>query len=241
MNTQTISWISKTTILYLQLVGGVNWYGLRYNFPCGLISRIYLIIFALFKLADIFPNCRVLSRLTFHQLSQETLSGPRQFGHLWEVLMTTNISYLDQINSLVDNIYLFRYDYQDLVSHNSLVKTSLNTQLDNVWGDQSLQWSSCPNCISVCNERPPCSGRLTRWGRVTHVCVGNLAIIVSENGLSPARWQAITWANAGILLIGPFGTEFNENVFVNHTFHSSKCISKGRLQNGDHFVSASMC
>ena len=51
---------------------------------------------------------------------------------------------------------------------------------------------------------------LTHWGRVTHICVGNLTIIVSDNGLSPYRRQAIIWTNAGILLTGPLGTNFSE-------------------------------
>ena len=51
---------------------------------------------------------------------------------------------------------------------------------------------------------------LTHWGRVTHVCVSKVTIIVSNNGLSPGRRQAIIWNNAGILLIGPLGTNFNE-------------------------------
>ena len=51
---------------------------------------------------------------------------------------------------------------------------------------------------------------LTHWGRVTHMCVGKLTIIVSDNGLSPRRHQAIIWTNAGILLIGPLGTILNE-------------------------------
>ena len=38
----------------------------------------------------------------------------------------------------------------------------------------------------------------------------NYTIIGSDNGLSPARRQAIIWANAGILLIGPFETNFGE-------------------------------
>ena len=50
---------------------------------------------------------------------------------------------------------------------------------------------------------------LTHWGRVTHICVDNLTIIGSDNGLSPGRRQAIIWTNAGILLIGPLGTIFN--------------------------------
>ena len=51
---------------------------------------------------------------------------------------------------------------------------------------------------------------LTHWGRVTHICVGNLAIIGSNNGLSPGRRQAIIWTSAGILLIGRLGTNFSE-------------------------------
>ena len=51
---------------------------------------------------------------------------------------------------------------------------------------------------------------LTHWGRVTHICVGKLTIIGSDNGLSPGRRQAIIWTNAGILLIGTLGTNFSE-------------------------------
>ena len=39
---------------------------------------------------------------------------------------------------------------------------------------------------------------------------GNLTIIASDYGLSPVRPQAIIWTNAGILLIGPLRTNFNE-------------------------------
>ena len=51
---------------------------------------------------------------------------------------------------------------------------------------------------------------LAHWGRVTHICVSKLTIIGSDNGLSPDRRQAIIWTNAGILLIGPLGTNFSE-------------------------------
>ena len=50
---------------------------------------------------------------------------------------------------------------------------------------------------------------LTHWGRVTHICVSDLTIIGSDNGLAPTS-QAITWINAGILLIGPLGTNLSE-------------------------------
>ena len=55
-----------------------------------------------------------------------------------------------------------------------------------------------------------CFQVLTHWGRMTHICVGKLTIIGSDNGLSPGRRQAIIWTNARILLIGPLGTNFNE-------------------------------
>ena len=51
---------------------------------------------------------------------------------------------------------------------------------------------------------------ITHWGRVTHIWVGKLTIIGSDNGLSPGRRQAIIWTNAGLLLIGPLGTNFSE-------------------------------
>ena len=47
---------------------------------------------------------------------------------------------------------------------------------------------------------------LSHWGRVTHLCVGIVTIIGSDNGLSHDRRQATIWTNAGILFIGPLGT-----------------------------------
>ena len=52
---------------------------------------------------------------------------------------------------------------------------------------------------------------LIHWGRVTHICVGKIIIIGSDNGLSPDRRQAIIWTNAGLLLIGPLGINFSES------------------------------
>ena len=78
--------------------------------------------------------------------------------------------------------------------------------------------------------RQPASmqGRATliHWGRVTHICVGNLTIIGSDNGLSPGRRQAIIWTNAGILLIGPLETNFSEILTKIITFSFKKMYSK---------------
>ena len=60
--------------------------------------------------------------------------------------------------------------------------------------------------------------RLTHCGCVAHICVSNLAIIGSDNGLSPGRRQAIIRTNVGILLIGPLGTNFSEILIKVYTF-----------------------
>ena len=50
----------------------------------------------------------------------------------------------------------------------------------------------------------------------------NLPTIGSDNGLSPDRRQAIIWTNAGILLIGPLGTNLSETLSEIHTFSLNK-------------------
>ena len=68
----------------------------------------------------------------------------------------------------------------------------------NVWQDLEMCW--------------------THWGRVTHICVNKQTIIVSDNGLSPGRRQAIIWNNVGLLLIEPLGTNSTEILIEIHTF-----------------------
>ena len=80
---------------------------------------------------------------------------------------------------------------------------------------------------------------LTHWGRVTHICISKLTIIGADNGLSPGRRQAIIWTNAEILLIGPLETNLNETSIEILTFSFKKIHLK--MENGGHFVSASMC
>ena len=63
---------------------------------------------------------------------------------------------------------------------------------------------------------------LTHWGRVTHICISNLTIIGSDNGLSPGRCQAIIWTNVGKLLIRPLGTNFSEILIRVPTFSFRK-------------------
>ena len=61
---------------------------------------------------------------------------------------------------------------------------------------------------------------LTHWGRVTHICVSNLTII---------------WTNDGILLIGPLGTNFSEIISKIHTFSFKKMLLKTLSAKGRPF------
>ena len=63
---------------------------------------------------------------------------------------------------------------------------------------------------------------LTHWGEVSHICICELIVIGSDNGLPPSRRQAIIWTNAGILLIGTLGTEFSEILSEIQTFSFKK-------------------
>ena len=69
---------------------------------------------------------------------------------------------------------------------------------------------SWPTLVQVMVCLVPRLKQLTHWGPVMHICIGNLIIIGSDNGLSPSRRQAIIWTNVGILLTGPLGTNFSE-------------------------------
>ena len=79
--------------------------------------------------------------------------------------------------------------------------------------------------------------RLTRWRRVTHICVGNLNTIGSDNGLSPGRRGAIIWTNVGMFLIRLLVKFYLK--FIH--FHSREYIRNCRPRYYGHFVSASMC
>ena len=80
----------------------------------------------------------------------------------------------------------------------------------------------------ICVTRPQWVSSLvpTHWGWVTHICISKLAIIGSDNGLSPGLWQVIIWNNAAILLTGPLGTSFVEILIEIHTFSFRKMLWK---------------
>ena len=66
-----------------------------------------------------------------------------------------------------------------------------------------------------------CSHELTEAKWCIYASV-NYAIIVSGNGLSPGRRQAIIWPNAGVLSIWPLGTNISEISIEIHIFSFKK-------------------
>ena len=122
-------------------------------------------------------------------------------------------------------IWLDPSRWNELRNNNTCVLSVLHSQYHACWcsGDFRRQGFSrygidpqSWNILSLASEE------LTHWGRVTHICFGNLTIIGSDNGLSPGRRQAIIWTNARILLIGPLGTNFSEMFIEIHTFSFKK-------------------
>ena len=69
--------------------------------------------------------------------------------------------------------------------------------------------------MSICEK---IDRALTHWGQVTQICIRKLTIIASDSGLLPERRKAIIWTNAGILLIGPLGTNFIETLIESYMF-----------------------
>ena len=89
----------------------------------------------------------------------------------------------------------------------------------------SAEWQLFSLCLNV----------LSHWGRVTHIYVSKLAIIGSDNDLSPGQRQAIIWTNDGILLIRHLGTKFNETSIKIHAFSFKKIHLKMSSQKWQPF------
>ena len=59
---------------------------------------------------------------------------------------------------------------------------------------------------------------LTHWGQETHICVGNLTIIGSDNGILTVGRRAIIWTNDRILLIWTLGINCSDILRWIHIF-----------------------
>ena len=94
--------------------------------------------------------------------------------------------------------------------------------VDCIWNQPSSLYRWCFYIMLPPILTLGCANMLIHCGRVTHICVSNLTIIGSDNGLSPSRRQAIIWTNAGKILIRLLGTNFSEILIKILTFPFTK-------------------
>ena len=142
-------------------------------------------------------------------------------GHIhrllgWQWILKMDISPATQFKTILYTLFALRNTLE--LKGLQLLKCSLANRFwkwHMIWNTDYLMFTN-PNYI-----------KLIHWGRVTHICVSDLTIIGSDNGLSPGRRQAIIWTNAGILLIGPLGTNFSEIVIEILKFSFKKMRLKG--------------
>ena len=109
------------------------------------------------------------------------------------------------------------FEIADEISRKSLGNFGSEKTVNDIW--MTIRWFSFNQMyLKISSANIYFVSSLIHWGRVRNIFVGNLTIIVSDNGLSPGRHQAIIWTNAGILLIRPLGTNFSEISIEIHTF-----------------------
>ena len=108
------------------------------------------------------------------------------------------------------------------------VAMSWNQHQDTGRAQRSLDSQRMP--VICLNSSPP---QCRKYASVIQISIG------SENDLSPIRRQAIR-TNAGLLSIGPLGTNFSEIWIEIQNFSFMKMHLKCHLQNGGHFVQGEM-
>ena len=99
-------------------------------------------------------------------------------------------------------------------------------QNSNIFPDEKWFVNAIHKMVASLTRLKWVKGSLTHWGGATHICIGKLTTIGSDNGLSPGWRQAIIWTIAAILLIGPLGTNFSEILIRIQTFSFKKMYSK---------------
>ena len=143
------------------------------------------------------------------------------YCHLWFSFLNLEIPDTDQKeNSFIFNwlplaisfCHLQKYPGAETVWRSTLIKV----------GIPIVEIRLSYGCLISKMELPIQIMILTHWGRVIHICIGNLTIIVSDDGLSPGWRKAIIWNNAGILLIGSLGTNFSEILIGIQSFSFKK-------------------
>ena len=143
------------------------------------------------------------------------------FSHWVQINIISLVRYCDDFFiQLADKIWASQL--KEHMVHSQFFYYSLTLQSIHKTGGTLPAWVKHMVHSVQCTLSARNNAWLTHWGRVTHICIGNLTTIGSDNGLSPGRRQAIIWTKAGILLIWPLGTNFSEILIGIQTFSFKK-------------------
>ena len=130
--------------------------------------------------------------------------GENRYCERWANKKLCASKHTGLLNSCFGKLCLHPYLVVPLISARvTLISTRVSAHCQAILLFSKILWSWC---------------LLTHWGRVTHICVSELTIIGSDNGLAPGRRQSIIWNYAGLLLIEPLGTNFSEILIEIHIF-----------------------
>ena len=159
------------------------------------IGPVNLLYITILKIRKIKPNLYCVQQKP--KIFRGDWSEKRYFNPYYAEFIIGNILYISQL--------LF----------NTMTAADLVMQGARASAPIALTWLYWTLQVSAPEE-------LTYWGRVTHICVSKLGNHWFRFGLSLDRCQAIIRTNAGILLIGPLGTNFTEILIKIYTFSFKK-------------------
>ena len=121
--------------------------------------------------------------------------------------MVTNI----YISELVDHWYTYGLGACSVPNHcqNQCWWINCHLTFSETWiKTQKDHWKSIQNTVFKLSTR---LNMLIQRGWMTHICVSNLIIIRSDNGLSPGRRKVIIWTNGGIVVNSNIGKKRQVN------------------------------
>ena len=217
---QAITW-TNASLVSIGEIGEISIKIQQFSF-----NEVHLIISA----AKLLPFCLGLNVLTHW--------GRDKMAAIFQTTFSNAFSWM--------TMYKFRLNFTEVCSQGSNYQHSSMVQIIMFWhwpGDKSfsetMMVSLLPQWVKRQNTKVSILmtllflDELTHWDQVTHICVTKLTIIGSNNGLVLGWHQAISWTKAGILLIGPPGTNFNEILIEIYTFSFKKMhltMSSGKWQ-----------
>ena len=109
----------------------------------------------------------------------QTTGTLKQKYHFHQIFISVCTENCQSANSWYFSVSVWVYSFSLVTLYNSWYEFALGSQV-----------APLPRCLVACWP--------THWGRVTHICVGNLTIIGSDNGSAPSHylnqcWNIVNW------------------------------------------------